>query len=231
MRKFLVVITVVLVGVIAFLGYALTSDSPTNSRPPKPVASPAASVDAGLESYYTQTLEWSDCSDGFECSVFSAPVDYANPENGDLSISVIRKFSKGKSLGSLILNPGGPGGSGIEYATYVEYVVSSTLQENFDIVGFDPRGVGASTPVECLNDKQTDVYVALDGSPDNQVEIDNAIKMSEDFAQACATKSPDLYKFVDTVSAAKDIDILRALLGDEKLNWLGKSYGTFLGAT
>ena len=110
-------------------------------------------------------------------------------------------------------------------------MVSSTLRENFDIVGFDPRGVGASTPVECLNDKQTDFYVALDGSPDNQAEINDAIKMSQDFAEACAKNSPELYKFVDTVSAAKDIDILRALLGDEKLNWLGKSYGTFLGAT
>ncbi|KGA21212.1 hypothetical protein GM51_3145 [freshwater metagenome] len=140
-------------------------------------------------------------------------------------------MSSGTYLGSLILNPGGPGGSGVEYATYVEYVVSSTLQENFDIVGFDPRGVGASTPVECLNDKQTDFYVALDGSPDNQAEINDAIKMSQDFAEACAINSPELYKFVDTVSAAKDIDILRALLGDEKLNWLGKSYGTFLGAT
>jgi len=139
--------------------------------------------------------------------------------------------SSGTYLGSLILNPGGPGGSGVEYATYVEYVVSSTLRENFDIVGFDPRGVGASTPVECLTDEQTDFYVALDGSPDNQAEINDAIKMSQDFAEACAINSPELYKFVDTVSAAKDIDILRALLGDEKLNWLGKSYGTLLGAT
>jgi len=230
LRKSLATITVILLSVIAVLVYLLTTETPTNSSPPKPVASPAATVDAGLEAYYVQTLEWSDCSNGFECSVFAAPVDYANPEDGDLSISVIRKVSTGKSLGSLILNPGGPGGSGIEYTTYVEYVVSKTLQENFDIVGFDPRGVGASTPVDCLDDEQTDVYVALDGSPDNQAEIDDAIKMSQDFAQACATKSPDLYQFVDTVSAAKDIDILRALLGDEKLNWLGKSYGTFLGA-
>jgi pimeloyl-ACP methyl ester carboxylesterase len=231
LRKFLVVSIVFLIGIIALLGYALTSNSPTNSSTPKPVASPAASVDAGLEAYYTQTLEWSECNGQFECAVFAAPIDYANPDNGDLSISVIKKVASGTALGSLILNPGGPGGSGIEYTSYVEYVVSSTLRDNFDIVGFDPRGVGASTPVECLNDEQTDFYVALDGSPDNQTEIDDAIKMSQDFAEACAANSPELYKFVDTVSAAKDIDILRALLGDEKLNWLGKSYGTFLGAT
>ncbi len=231
MRKFLATIAVISLIIFSVLGYRLIADSSTNSNPPKPVASPAASVDPGLEAYYAQTLEWSDCSDGFECSVFAAPIDYANPENGDLTISVIRKVALGKLLGSLILNPGGPGGSGIEYTTYVEYVVSKTLRDNFDIVGFDPRGVGESTPVECLDDEQTDVYVALDGSPDNQAEINDAIKMSQDFAEACALRSPDIYKFVDTVSAAKDIDILRALLGDEKLNWLGKSYGTFLGAT
>jgi pimeloyl-ACP methyl ester carboxylesterase len=219
------------VSIIAVLGYRIATNSQTNSSGPKPAASPAASVDSGLETYYAQTLEWSECNDGFECSQFMAPIDYANPANGDLSISVIKKSALDKALGSLILNPGGPGGSGIEYTTYVEYVVSKTLRENFDIVGFDPRGVGASTPVECLDDEQTDFYVALDGSPDNQSEIDAAEQMSKDFATACATNSPDLYKFVDTVSATKDIDILRALLGDENLNWLGKSYGTFLGAT
>ena len=105
------------------------------------------------------------------------------------------------------------------------------MRENFDIVGFDPRGVGQSSPVECLTDEQTEEYIALDGSPDNQEEIDQSVAMSELFGQSCAANSPETYAFVDTVSAARDIDILRALLGDEKLNWLGKSYGTFLGAT
>ena len=144
---------------------------------------------------------------------------------------VQEQLATGTAKGSLILNPGGPGGSGIEYTTYVEYVVSETLRENFDIVGFDPRGVGQSSPVECLTDEQTEEYIALDGSPDNQEEIDQSVAMSELFGQSCAANSPETYAFVDTVSAARDIDILRALLGDEKLNWLGKSYGTFLGAT
>lgn len=194
---------------------------------------PSASVPQGngLDGYYAQILEWSGCNDGFECSTFNVPIDYANPANGALQISVIRKLATGSALGSLVLNPGGPGGSGIEYTTYAEYVVSETLLENFDIVGFDPRGVGQSIPVECLSDQQTDEYVAIDGSPDNQIEIDQAQAMSELFAKSCASNSPDIFKFLDTVSATRDIDILRALLGDEKLNWLGKSYGTFLGAT
>ena len=231
LRKFLAIVLVIVFGILATFGYlALQSDS-TDSALPKPSQSASVPQGDGLDGYYAQQLDWSECSDGFECSSYSVPIDYANPTDGAMQISVIRKLATGTALGSLVLNPGGPGGSGIEYTTYAEYVVSNTLRENFDIVGFDPRGVGFSTPVECLDDEQTEEYIALDGSPDNQTEIDQAQAMSELFAQSCATNSPDTFKFLDTISATRDIDILRALLGDEKLNWLGKSYGTFLGAT
>ena len=221
----------IVLGILAAFGYLIFKSDPTDSTLPKPIESASVPQGDGLDGYYAQQLEWSECSDGFECSSFSAPIDYANPADGAMQISVIRKLATGTALGSLVLNPGGPGGSGIEYTTYAEYVVSDTLRENFDIVGFDPRGVGFSTPVECLDDEQTEEYIALDGSPDDQTEIDQAQAMSELFAQSCAINSPDTYKFLDTISAARDVDILRALLGDEKLNWLGKSYGTFLGAT
>ena len=231
LRKFLAIVLVIVLGILAAFGYLIFQSDPTESTLPKPIESASVPQGDGLDGYYAQELEWSECSDGFECSSFSAPIDYANPADGAMQISVIRKLATGTALGSLVLNPGGPGGSGIEYTTYAEYVVSDTLRENFDIVGFDPRGVGFSTPVECLDDEQTEEYIALDGSPDDQTEIDQAQAMSELFAQSCATNSPDTYKFLDTISAARDVDILRELLGDEKLNWLGKSYGTFLGAT
>jgi pimeloyl-ACP methyl ester carboxylesterase len=231
LRKFLAIVLVIVLGILAAFGYLIFQSDSTESTLPKPIESASVPQGEGLDGYYAQQLEWSECSDGFECSSFSAPIDYANPADGAMQISVIRKLATGTAQGSLVLNPGGPGGSGIEYTTYAEYVVSDTLRENFDIVGFDPRGVGFSTPVECLDDEQTEEYIALDGSPDDQTEIDQAQAMSELFAQSCATNSPDTYKFLDTISAARDVDILRALLGDEKLNWLGKSYGTFLGAT
>ena len=231
LRKFLAIVLVIVLGILAAFGFLIFQSDSTESTLPKPIESASVPQGDGLDGYYAQQLEWSECSDGFECSSFSAPIDYANPADGAMQISVIRKLATGTALGSLVLNPGGPGGSGIEYTTYAEYVVSDTLRENFDIVGFDPRGVGFSTPVECLDDEQTEEYIALDGSPDDQTEIDQAQAMSELFAQSCATNSPDTYKFLDTISAARDVDILRALLGDEKLNWLGKSYGTFLGAT
>ena len=231
LRKFLAIVLVIVLGILAAFGFLIFQSDSTESTLPKPIESASVPQGDGLDGYYAQQLEWSECSDGFECSSFSAPIDYANPADGAMQISVIRKLATGTALGSLVLNPGGPGGSGIEYTTYAEYVVSDTLRENFDIVGFDPRGVGFSTPVECLDDEQTEEYIALDGSPDDQTEIDQAQAMSELFAQSCATNSPETYKFLDTISAARDVDILRELLGDEKLNWLGKSYGTFLGAT
>ena len=231
LRKFLAIVLVIVLGILAAFGFLIFQSDSTESTLPKPIESASVPQGEGLYGYYAQQLEWSECSDGFECSSFSVPIDYANPADGAMQISVIRKLATGTAQGSLVLNPGGPGGSGIEYTTYAEYVVSDTLRENFDIVGFDPRGVGFSTPVECLDDEQTEEYIALDGSPDDQTEIDQAQAMSELFGQSCATNSPDTYKFLDTISAARDVDILRALLGDEKLNWLGKSYGTFLGAT
>lgn len=231
MRKFLVTGLTLFVGIVATLGYQLAQSDSSDNGSPKPNQSATVPQGEGLDGYYAQQLDWSDCNDGFECATFNVPIDYANPADGALQISVIRVLATGTAMGSLVLNPGGPGGSGIEYATYAEYVVSETLRENFDIVGFDPRGVGKSTPVECLDDAQTEQYIALDGSPDNQTEVDEAEAMSKLFAQTCATNAPATFKFLDTVSATRDIDILRALLGDEKLNWLGKSYGTFLGAT
>ena len=231
LRKFLAVVLAIFLGILATIGYRVIQSDTSDISSPIPNESASVPMGEGLEGYYAQQLDWSACNDGFECATFNVPIDYANPADGAMQISAIRKLATGTALGSLVLNPGGPGGSGIEYTTYADYVVSDTLRENFDIVGFDPRGVGQSTPVECLNDAQTEEYIALDGSPDDQTEIDQAQAMSELFAKSCAENSPDIYRFVDTISATRDIDILRALLGDEKLNWLGKSYGTFLGAT
>lgn len=232
MRKY----SVALVALCLAVSLALAGKWSDRNRPdaqetvrPTPKESILTGAEA-LDAYYNQVLKWTACKDGFDCSTLNVPLDYKHPEGESIALSVVR-LQANNAVGSLLLNPGGPGGSGIEYVRAATYVVSQNLIKRYDIVGFDPRGVGESTPVKCLTDAQTDEIIAADGSPDNQVEIDRIVALNKQFANACAKKSPDLFRFVDTVSAARDMDILRSALGDDKLNWLGKSYGTFLGAT
>ncbi|MGO4784679.1 alpha/beta hydrolase [Cryobacterium sp. W22_MBD10_FK3] len=191
-------------------------------------------VDAALEPFYSQVLEWSDCDNDMQCTTASAPLDWADPAAGEVDLALVRQNATGDRLGSLLVNPGGPGGSGYDFVkTSVDYATSAALQERYDIVGFDPRGVGESSAVSCYEPAQMDEY--LYGLSDAERGTDAWIQELEtsavDFAAACADKTGALLGEVDTQSAARDLDLMRAVLGDTQLNYLGFSYGTFLGAT
>ncbi|MBO3751825.1 alpha/beta fold hydrolase [Streptosporangiaceae bacterium NEAU-GS5] len=191
---------------------------------------PPKAPTSGLQPFYSQELSWSDCGDGFDCAKMNVPLDYANPSGAAIKISVIRLQASGDRIGSLLINPGGPGGSGIEYARSARAVLSGNLLEHFDTIGFDPRGVGESTPVSCMSGAQLDAYVSLDANPDTKAELTELQQGSKAFAEACGAKSAQLLPHVSTVDAARDMDVLRAVLGDPKMTYLGKSYGTYLGA-
>lgn len=228
----LVSVIAVILGLSLALFALLKLTEPPKPVKPKPSPSVSATFPATLSSFYKQKLVWKECGDGFDCTKLKVPLDYRHPDKASIHLQVIRHSAPAEiSHGSLVVNPGGPGGSGIDYARNIEYIMTPTLQENFDVVGFDPRGVGSSNPVKCLNDKQLDQLIAADQSPDNSAEVAQFVALAKLLANECAKNSPSIYKFMDTVSAARDIDILRQALGDEKLNWFGKSYGTFLGAT
>ena len=123
------------------LGAILISPSPSPSAEPSDVATTqTAPIPAGLESFYTQKLDWSKCNDTFQCTTLSVPLDYAHPAGDAISLKVIRLRAK-EPKAAILLNPGGPGGSGIDYVKAAEYVTTARLRKNFDIVGFDPRGV------------------------------------------------------------------------------------------
>ncbi|MFG1704815.1 alpha/beta hydrolase [Nonomuraea sp. M3C6] len=158
------------------------------------------------------------------------PLDYAVPDGERLEIAVIRLPARGDRIGSLVVNPGGPGSSGVEYARAARVVLSEEVRERFDVVGFDPRGVGASAPVECLSDEQLDAFVALDATPDSAKERAALEEGARGFAEGCRNRSGRLLAHLGTVDVARDLDLLRQQLGDQKLTYLGKSYGTFLGA-
>jgi pimeloyl-ACP methyl ester carboxylesterase len=175
-------------------------------------------------------LAWNDCDDGFECAKLRVPLDYGKPGGEQLEIAVIRLPAGGDRIGSLVMNPGGPGGSGVGYARAARLVLSEKVRRRFDIVGFDPRGVGESAPVECLNDERLDAFLALDTTPDSPREQAALEAGARGFAEGCRARSGRLLPHLGTVDVARDMDLLRQKLGDEKLTYLGKSYGTFLGA-
>ncbi len=207
--------------------------SPTLTAEPLPESSETAAAEAGLERFYGQDVDWSACRQSFECAEIEVPLDYAEPGGETITLALLRvpAGDPGQRVGSLVVNPGGPGGSGIEFAANTASYFGSELRQAFDIVGFDPRGVGESTPVDCLPDKQLDEFVASDPDPDTPQEIAEADRMVEEFGRGCVERSGDLAAHVSTAEAARDVDIIREVLGDRRLTWFGASYGTFLGAT
>lgn len=204
---------------------------------PKPSATKApdtAGVAAELLPFYGQTLTWEQCGLGMDCTDVTAPLDWENPGTGDITLSVVRHQAEGTPIGSLLTNPGGPGSSGVGLIKdSLDYAVGAALIEKYDVIGFDPRGVGESTAVSCYDAAEMDEYnysipTAPRGSDDWEAEL---LERHRGFAEACEENSDGILPFITTVNAARDMDLIRAVLGDTQLNYLGYSYGTFLGAT
>lgn len=221
--------------VAAFLAAACSGpqapDTSSNAGTGSPT--PVPGVAADLQPFYMQVLHWASCANGFQCTLLTVPMDYDHPEQRSLHLAVIRLPAKDQKhrLGSLVINPGGPGGSGVGYALAAKQVISDDVRKRYDVVGFDPRGVGQSDAVHCLSSTETDAFYASDPTPADSAEIAGWQRTSADFANDCKTRVGELLKFIGTRDAARDMDVLRSALGDQRLNYLGKSYGTFLGAT
>ena len=183
-----------------------------------------------LSQYETQELKWRDCYGNYQCATLLVPINYSDLTVGAFSLALLRyqALDQDRRIGSLIVNPGGPGSSGVDYAYSAEYIVSPEILERFDIVGFDPRGVGESSAIECLSDAETDASFAADPKPDDEAEFALFISDARDHFAKCAEKTEHLRNY-STLNSARDLDVLRAVLGDEKLNFLGKSYGSYLG--
>jgi pimeloyl-ACP methyl ester carboxylesterase len=207
------------------------SGSPSSTPTPSPTA-PMPGTDPALTRYYDQKLAWHDCGRD-QCARLTVPLDYADPAGKTLELAVLKVPASSSSarLGALVVNPGGPGGSGVSYAAAGSLQFGTPLSRSYDIVGFDPRGVGQSEPVECLDTRQLDQVVAFDPDPDDQAERNEMDQLVRGFGQGCLDHSGDLARHMSTPEAARDMDILRAALREPKLNYLGASYGTFLGAT
>lgn len=237
----LVGVLVFAVGGAAFAGWRAIDDDPvatptadatTATATPSPSAStsPLPGTDPKLARFYDQKLRWHDC-DRDQCTQLTVPLDYDHPEGKAIRLAVLKVPAQGKREGSLVVNPGGPGGSGVQYASAGSLQFGSQLSNAFDIVGFDPRGVGQSDPLECIDTSQLDALIAFDPDPDTAAERNEMDRLIHGFGQGCLDHSGALARHMSTVEVARDMDVLRAALGERKLDYLGASYGTLIGAT
>ena len=207
--------------------------------------STGAGVPKGLESFYNQDLTWTDCTDdttgtAFQCATVTVPLDYDNPQGQTITVALKKLLSTSSSpQGSIFLNPGGPGGSGIStIESQAELYKSGDLSEvlaNYDVIGFDPRGVGQSTPITCWTPEDVQAIQAGQAempslsTPGSAADI---VAQGSHKAADCQehTEVPEILDHADTRSVARDMDVMRALVGDKDLNYHGASYGTYLGA-
>lgn len=182
-----------------------------------------------------QPVHWSPCPGhpGWDCASLPVPLDHAHPgRTVDVALSRHRATVPARRVGSLLLNPGGPGASGIAFAySAVDSTLDPQLVQFFDVIGFDPRGVGQSTPVVCVDGPTLDRLDHLPPAPTTPADVDAIVAGAKELVAGCQKGSGDLLPHVSTLDAARDLDDIRAALGDPKLSYLGFSYGTLLGAT
>lgn len=192
--------------------------------------SPSSAAGALLP-YQTQTLQWHSCSQG-DCASLRVPLDYNDLSLGDISVALSRVRHTGSTFqGAIVVNPGGPGASGLDFAKYIARDVAPAVAREFDFIGFDPRGVQHSAPVTCMTPKQTAAWLAMDSTPDSPRETKQVMSTAAKISKGCLKYTPRIAPRVGTAFATQDLDILRSALGQEKLNWLGFSYGTALGTS
>ncbi|MFJ5278057.1 alpha/beta hydrolase [Streptomyces parvulus] len=202
-------------------------------------AEPPAAAPSGVpDALASQSLDWGRCEDAadspapggdWQCAALKAPLDWSEPDGETIDLALIRSKAEGdQRVGSLLFNFGGPGGSGVSMMpSYGESV--SSLHERYDLVSWDPRGVAASEGVRCRADEAIDAAETVDSTPDTPAEEQAYLKDAAEFGKGCRKAAGKLMSHVSTTDTARDMDLMRHVLGDEKMHYFGISYGTELG--
>ena len=186
-------------------------------------------------------IDWQDCPADWglekpiQCGYVTVPLDYAKPYGKQIKLAVDRIGNTGTTKerqGALIYNPGGPGGSGLRFPRRVttKAAVWANTAKAYDFVGFDPRGVGHSAPISCVDPQEFVKAPKLDPVPDSEADKRTQRKLAREYAEGCYERSGEMLPQMTTPNTARDLDVIRAALGEKKLNYLGVSYGTYLGA-
>jgi len=212
---------------VGVLCVALSVNHSTESRFPAPTDEKAS---AGLARFYHQKVTWSRCAPGY-CTWVRVPIDYAKPSGATIRLRVkMRLGSGGPTSRKLFVNPGGPGGSGVEFVDALTPQLPNALRSTYDVVGFDPRGVGQSAPLTCLPDDKLEKLLDIDPDPDSDKQISKFRRAYRLLGSGCAADKPDLVGHVSTDEVVRDLDVLRAVMGQRKLDFYGASYGTTIGS-
>ena len=227
--------TLALAGCVAPVHQVTQPTAGASAAVPSSAAVPPSAAPAGSERFYTQHVAWSSCAkttQASQCATIDVPLDWANPAGPTIKLALARDPApNGNAVGSVLVNPGGPGASAIDFLSTVDTIMSVEVRDEYDLVAFDPRGVARSAPVACYDGAQMDQLTAADFDLSTDAGVTAQTDAWGAFGKACATKTGDVLGHIDTVSSARDMDVVRALVGDPTLNYLGYSYGTKLGAT
>jgi pimeloyl-ACP methyl ester carboxylesterase len=190
-------------------------------------------VDADLLPFYGQSIVWRDCDDGFRCATVQAPEDWSDPGGKRIHLALIMRPASGDRIGTLFTNPGGPGVSGVDFLRNGGTgIYDRTLLEHYDLVAWDPRGVGASSAVDCYGTAKLDEFLFSDPDlPEGSAALRSDVEGDGTaFGEACLARTGSLLAHVGTADTIRDLDMLRAAVGEAKLDYFGFSYGTYIGA-
>jgi pimeloyl-ACP methyl ester carboxylesterase len=192
-----------------------------------------ATLTASAASSAATEIGWKPCGSGLECAKVAVPLNYAEPRGRQLELALVRRLAEDPSrrIGSLVINPGGPGVSGVDWVRERSGKLTPALRARFDIVGFDPRGVGRSAPVRCRTATERDREMTRALLPRTAAERAAVIADARRFAAGCERSGGALLPYLTTEATARDLERIRSALGDRRLSYLGFSYGTVLGAT
>ncbi|MFI6504697.1 alpha/beta fold hydrolase [Nonomuraea typhae] len=187
-----------------------------------------------LTRFYDQPVDWVTCGDplldhvGARCAEITVPLDYSKPQGRTIKIAIsrIKATDPGKRRGVMLSNPGGPGGSGLNFMGYISRRMTPEVTSRYDLIGMDPRGIGRSAPVDC----GWPIGHMLWSAGPTRATFRRAVQTQADLAQRCARREGDRIAHITTRNTARDMDVIRAALGETKISYFGLSYGTYLGA-